>query len=61
MAQGALVLGVGAGAGLGGALCRRFAREGLEVFAAGRTQAKLDAVAEQIRSSGGRGTGSPPT
>jgi NAD(P)-dependent dehydrogenase (short-subunit alcohol dehydrogenase family) len=54
MARGALVLGVGAVAGLGGALCRRFAREGLEVFPAGRTQAKLDAVADEIRGSGGR-------
>jgi NAD(P)-dependent dehydrogenase (short-subunit alcohol dehydrogenase family) len=53
-ADGALVLGVGAQAGLGGALCRRFAREGLEVFAAGRTPAKLDAVAGEIRAAGGR-------
>jgi NAD(P)-dependent dehydrogenase (short-subunit alcohol dehydrogenase family) len=53
MAGGALVLGVGAVEGLGGALCRRFAREGLAVFAAGRTQAKLDAVAEEIRGRGG--------
>jgi NAD(P)-dependent dehydrogenase (short-subunit alcohol dehydrogenase family) len=52
--RGALVLGVGAKAGLGGALCRRFAREGLVAFAAGRTQAKLDAVADEIRSGGGR-------
>ena len=49
-----MVLGVGAVAGLGGALCRRFAREGLEVFAVGRTQAKLDAVARAIRADGGR-------
>jgi NAD(P)-dependent dehydrogenase (short-subunit alcohol dehydrogenase family) len=54
MARGALVLGVGAAEGLGGALCRRFAREGLEVFAVGRTQAKLDAVAGAIRNAGGR-------
>jgi len=53
MARGALVLGVGAEAGLGGALCRRFAREGLAVFAVGRTQAKLDAVAAAIRATGG--------
>ena len=54
MAEGALVLGVGAEAGLGGALCRRFATEGLAVFAVGRTQAKLDAVADEIRAAGGR-------
>ena len=54
MANGALVLGVGAIEGLGGALCRRFAREGLTVFAAGRTPAKLDALAAAIARSGGR-------
>ena len=54
MSRGALVLGVGAAAGLGGALCKRFAREGLETFAAGRTQAKLDALAAEIRAAGGR-------
>lgn len=54
MADGALILGVGAKAGLGGALCRRFAREGLTVFAAGRTKAKLDSLAEEIRGLGGR-------
>jgi NAD(P)-dependent dehydrogenase (short-subunit alcohol dehydrogenase family) len=54
MTRGALVLGVGAKEGLGGALCRRFAHEGLVVFAIGRTQAKLDAIAEGIRASGGR-------
>jgi NAD(P)-dependent dehydrogenase (short-subunit alcohol dehydrogenase family) len=57
MTTGALVLGVGAAAGLGGALCQRFAREGLEVFAAGRTQAKVDALAAEIRARGGRAHG----
>jgi len=50
----AIVFGVGASAGLGGALCRRFAREGFGVLAAGRTQAKLDAVVAEITSAGGR-------
>ena len=54
--QTAVVIGVGASQGLGGALCRRFAGEGLHVFAAGRTQAKLDRVAEEIRAAGGRAT-----
>jgi NAD(P)-dependent dehydrogenase (short-subunit alcohol dehydrogenase family) len=54
MARGALVLGVGAEAGLGGALCRRFASSGLAVFAVGRTQAKLEAVADAIVAAGGR-------
>jgi NAD(P)-dependent dehydrogenase (short-subunit alcohol dehydrogenase family) len=57
MTTGALVLGVGAAAGLGGALCQRFAREGLEVFAAGRTRAKVDALAAEIRARGGRAHG----
>jgi NAD(P)-dependent dehydrogenase (short-subunit alcohol dehydrogenase family) len=34
----AIVVGVGPVDGLGGQLCRRFAREGLHVFAAGRTR-----------------------
>jgi NAD(P)-dependent dehydrogenase (short-subunit alcohol dehydrogenase family) len=54
MANGALVLGVGAISGLGGALCRRFAREGLVAFAAGRTPAKLDALVAEIAKGGGR-------
>jgi NAD(P)-dependent dehydrogenase (short-subunit alcohol dehydrogenase family) len=54
MARGALVLGVGAAAGLGGELCKRFAREGLEAFAAGRTREKVEAVAAEIRAAGGR-------
>jgi NAD(P)-dependent dehydrogenase (short-subunit alcohol dehydrogenase family) len=52
----AVVIGVGASQGLGAALCRRFAREGLHVLAAGRTEAKLDRVAEEIRAAGGRAT-----
>ena len=52
-----IVVGVGASAGLGGALCRRFASEGLHVVAAGRTPAKLDALAAEIRARGGALTG----
>jgi 3-oxoacyl-[acyl-carrier protein] reductase len=43
----------GAGGAIGGAVARAFAREGANVFLAGRTQAKLDKVAEDIRSAGG--------
>jgi 3-oxoacyl-[acyl-carrier protein] reductase len=43
----------GGGGSIGGAVARGFAREGATVFLAGRTQAKLDAVAEAIRSAGG--------
>src|SRR4051812_11977723 len=42
----------GAGS-VGGAVARAFAREGATVFLAGRTEAKLEAVADAIRASGG--------
>jgi NAD(P)-dependent dehydrogenase (short-subunit alcohol dehydrogenase family) len=48
MGRSAVVIGVGASAGLGGALCRRLAREGLHVFLAGRTKEKLDARAADL-------------
>ena len=56
MAGAAVVIGVGAAAGLGAALARRFARDGLHVFLAGRTQARLESVAEGIEAEGGRAT-----
>jgi NAD(P)-dependent dehydrogenase (short-subunit alcohol dehydrogenase family) len=43
----------GAGGPIGGAVARAFAREGANVFLAGRTKAKLDAVADAIRAHGG--------
>ncbi|MEV4003447.1 SDR family oxidoreductase [Actinomadura sp. NPDC049753] len=43
----------GGGGGIGGAMARGFAAEGARVFLAGRTPAKLDAVAEEIRAAGG--------
>jgi len=43
----------GAGGAIGGAVARAFAREGARVFLAGRTVARLDEVAEEIRSAGG--------
>src|SRR5258706_13192021 len=42
----------GAGGPIGGAVARAFAREGARVFLAGRTLAKLDTVANEIRSTG---------
>jgi len=48
----AVVVGVGAQKGTGAALARRFAREGLHTFVAGRTSEKLEAVAEEIRAMG---------
>jgi NAD(P)-dependent dehydrogenase (short-subunit alcohol dehydrogenase family) len=44
----------GGGGSIGGAVARAFAREGATVHLAGRTQAKLDAVADAIRAAGGR-------
>jgi 3-oxoacyl-[acyl-carrier protein] reductase len=43
----------GGGGAIGGAVARAFAREGARVFLAGRTRAKLEAVAGEIRSAGG--------
>jgi NADP-dependent 3-hydroxy acid dehydrogenase YdfG len=46
--QTAVVVGVGSSAGLGTALARRFAKEGLRVLVAGRTAARLATVATEI-------------
>lgn len=56
MAAAALVFGVGARAGLGAALCRRFAREGLQVFPCGRSAERLEMLAREIRTAGGAAT-----
>ena len=55
----AVVVGVGAEAGLGAALCRRFAAEGYDVLVAGTTPAKVEQVAQTIRQAGGRATAVP--
>lgn len=44
----------GAGGAIGGATARAFAREGARVFLAGRTREKLDLVASDIVSAGGK-------
>ena len=49
----ALVIGVGSENGVGGALCRRFAREGLHVVVAGRTESKVGRVVESLEAAGG--------
>jgi NAD(P)-dependent dehydrogenase (short-subunit alcohol dehydrogenase family) len=54
-----VVVGAGAEAGLGAALCRRFGREGLHVFVAGRTAERLARVVESIATAGGRATAVP--
>ena len=43
----------GGGGSIGGAVARAFAREGAHVFLAGRTLARLEEVAKEIRSAGG--------
>ena len=49
----ALILGVGAKDGIGGALCDKAAGEGYHVVAVGRTEDKLNIVSEIIRKNGG--------
>jgi 3-oxoacyl-[acyl-carrier protein] reductase len=43
----------GGGGSIGGAVARAFAREGARAFLVGRTESKLEAVADDIRSAGG--------
>ena len=52
----AIVIGVGAENGVGGAVCRRFAREGLHVVVGGRTPEKIERVASAIVEAGGKAT-----
>ncbi len=52
----AIVIGVGPERGLGAALARCFARHGLHVFIAGRSEGKLQAVVTQIQQTGGTAT-----
>jgi NAD(P)-dependent dehydrogenase (short-subunit alcohol dehydrogenase family) len=49
----AVVVGVGAERGLGSALCRRFAAEGYHVLVAGRSAARIEALAQAIGAAGG--------
>src|SRR3989475_12901279 len=43
----------GGGGGIGSGVARTFAREGARVFLVGRTRAKLDSVAKDIKAAGG--------
>ena len=52
-----VILGAGAPNGVGGALARRFGREGLHVVVSGRTQEKVDASAQAVVSAGGSAEG----
>ncbi len=55
----AIVVGVGPEAGLGGALCKRLAEEGLHVFVAGRTPERVEVLIRTIRDAGGRASAVP--
>jgi NAD(P)-dependent dehydrogenase (short-subunit alcohol dehydrogenase family) len=48
----------GAGGAIGAAVVRAFAREGATLFLTGRNQTKVDAVAKDIRASGGKAVAS---
>jgi 3-oxoacyl-[acyl-carrier protein] reductase len=52
--QGRNAVIYGGGGSIGGAVARAFAREGATVHLAGRTMAPLEAVAADIRASGGK-------
>ena len=49
----ALIIGVGAENGIGGALCKRAQEAGYHVAIVGRTAAKIEAVADTIKAAGG--------
>ena len=51
--QGKNAVVYGAAGAMGSAVARAFAQEGARVFLAGRTLAKLDRVAGEIRAAGG--------
>lgn len=53
----AIILGAGSPNGVGGALARRFGREGLHVVVSGRTQEKVDTAAEAVLAAGGSAEG----
>ena len=46
-------MGVGPEQGLGAALCKRFAKENMQIFVCGRTTEKIENIAELINSAGG--------
>jgi len=52
----AVVVGVGESRGLGAAIARRTAREGLHTFLAGRTEGRLESIVKEIENAGGKAT-----
>ncbi len=57
-ASGVVVIG-GAGAGLGGAVARRFARDGMAAALVARNPERLERIAAEIRAAGGRAQAFP--
>ena len=57
MSGTAIVLGAGASEGIGAALARRFAASGMHVIVTGRTEEKVQALAETIGEGGGSAEG----
>ena len=53
MSDTVIILGAGASNGVGGALARRFAKEGHHIIVAGRSAEKVDNLAREIRDDGG--------
>lgn len=55
----AWIVGVGASAGTGASLVRRFARAGLTVVVTGRTPEKVDAIVATVVAAGGKAVAAP--
>ena len=55
--EGKVVVVTGGGGGIGGATCRRFAKEGAKVAVLDLDQAAADRVAGEIRAAGGSAQG----
>lgn len=55
----AIVFGVGVEQGVGGAVCKRFAREGFHVIVAGRSAEKIGTVVAAIGAAGGSAEARP--
>ena len=53
MAGSVIILGAGASQGVGGALARRFSKEKWHVIITGRTGAKVEALAKEVKAVGG--------
>ena len=52
----AIIIGIGQDRGLGAQLSKRFAKEGLHVFLASRTQSNLDSLVSRIEAECGKAT-----